>query len=62
MGCSQKEFEETLEITDRINPRKAILTHIEQLWARSYDDYLELEKNYHEYKLQFAYDGLRIKL
>jgi len=58
----EASFEETLEIIDRINPRKAILTHIEQLWARSYDDYLELEKNYHEYKLQFAYDGLRVKL
>ncbi len=40
----EASFEETLGIIDRINPRKAILTHIEQLWARSYEDYLELEK------------------
>jgi len=58
----EASFEETLEIIDRINPRKAILTHIEQLWARSYEDYLELEKKHKSQKLQFAYDGLRIKL
>jgi phosphoribosyl 1,2-cyclic phosphate phosphodiesterase len=58
----EASFEETLEIINRINPRKAILTHIEQLWARSYEDYLELEKKHKSQKLQFAYDGLRIKL
>ncbi len=58
----EASFDETLRIIDRINPRKAVLTHIEQLWARSYTDYLELEKKHHGQKLQFAYDGLRIKL
>jgi phosphoribosyl 1,2-cyclic phosphate phosphodiesterase len=58
----EASFEETLGIIERINPRKAVLTHIEQLWARSYEDYLELEKKHHAHKLQFAYDGLRIKL
>jgi phosphoribosyl 1,2-cyclic phosphate phosphodiesterase len=58
----EASFEETLDIIDRINPRKAVLTHIEQLWARSYEDYLELEKKHLGHKLQFAYDGLRIKL
>ena len=59
---AESSFEETLEIIERINPRKAVLTHIEQLWARSYEDYLELEKKHHGRKLQFAYDGLRIRL
>jgi phosphoribosyl 1,2-cyclic phosphate phosphodiesterase len=58
----EASFEETLRIIDRINPRKAVLTHIEQLWARSYADYLELEKEHHDQELQFAYDGLRIKV
>jgi len=58
----EASFEETLSMIDRIDPRKAVLTHIEQLWARSYEDYLELETKYHGHKLQFAYDGLRIKL
>jgi len=58
----EASFEETLSIIDRINPQKAVLTHIEQLWARSYEDYLELEKKHNGHKLEFAYDGLRIKL
>jgi phosphoribosyl 1,2-cyclic phosphate phosphodiesterase len=58
----EASFEETLGIIERINPRKAVLTHIEQLWARSYEDYLELEKKHYTHKLQFAYDGLRIEL
>ncbi len=58
----EASFEETLDIIDRINPQKAVLTHIEQLWARSYEDYLELEKKHNGHKLEFAYDGLRINL
>ena len=58
----EASFDETLNIIERIKPRKTVLTHIEQLWARSYEDYLELEKKYSGHKLQFAYDGLRIKL
>jgi phosphoribosyl 1,2-cyclic phosphate phosphodiesterase len=58
----EASFEETLGIIELINPRKAVLTHIEQLWVRSYEDYRELEKKHHGHKLQFAYDGLRIKI
>jgi len=58
----EASFEETLGIIERINPRRAVLTHIEQLWARSYEDYLELEKKHQGHKLQFAYDGLRVKI
>ncbi len=58
----EASLEETLGIVERINPRKAALIHIEQLWARSYEDYLELEKKHKSYRLQFGYDGLRIKL
>ena len=58
----EASFDETLDIIDRINPQKAVLTHIEQLWDRSYEDYLELEKKHNGHKLEFAYDGLRINL
>src|SRR5438445_2086973 len=58
----EASFEETMRIVEQINPRTAILTHVDQLWARSYEDYLELEKKHHGHKLQFAYDGLRIRL
>lgn len=58
----EASFEETLSIIEQVNPRKVVLTHIEQLWARSYEDYLELETKHHSHNLQFAYDGLRVKL
>jgi len=45
-----------------IRNEEASLTHIEQLWDRSYEDYLELEKKHNGHKLEFAYDGLRINL
>jgi len=38
-------FEETLRLIRQIRPRLAFLTHIEGLWARSYNDYLKLEQN-----------------
>lgn len=37
-----------------------IVTHIEEDWGKSYDDYLELEKEYDGVK--FAFDGMEIVL
>ncbi len=59
---SEASFEETLELVQKINPRLAIATHIEELNGRSYADYFELEKKYEKYRLRFAFDGLRISL
>jgi len=59
---SEASFEETLELVQKINPRLAIATHIEELNGRSYSDYLELEKRFKKYKLRFAYDGFRVSL
>jgi phosphoribosyl 1,2-cyclic phosphate phosphodiesterase len=59
---SEASFEETLELVQKINPRLAIATHIEELNGRSYADYLELEKKYKKYRLRFAYDGLRVSV
>ena len=53
-------FEETLKLAKRINSKKVLLTHIEEYWNRSYDDYKELEKQFDNIK--FAYDGLRINI
>ncbi len=55
----EASFKETLSFIDRIQPRRTYLTHIENLWDRSYKDYLKLEQEYAKYKLHFAYDGLR---
>jgi len=59
---SEASFEETLELIQKINPRLAIATHIEELNGRSYADYLELEKKHRSYQLRFAYDGLRVSI
>ena len=59
---SEASFEETLDLIQKINPRLAIATHIEELNGRSYADYLELEKKYKKYRLRFAYDGLRVSI
>lgn len=54
----------TLEEVDRIRKqygiREVIITHLEEDWGKSYDDYRELEKEWNS--LRFAYDGLKIPL
>jgi len=56
----EASFEETLRLIKQIRPRLALLTHIEGLWKRSYNDYLKLEREYDDYHLRVAYDGLRV--
>lgn len=58
----EASFEETLEILKMLKPKRVVLTHIEEVNARSYEDYLELEKQYREYDLRFAYDGLVVEV
>lgn len=54
----------TLEEIDRIRKqygiREVVITHLEEDWGKSYDDYRELEKEWNS--LRFAYDGLKIPL
>jgi phosphoribosyl 1,2-cyclic phosphate phosphodiesterase len=52
--------EDVLLIADRFNIKKVIVTHIEEDWGKSFDDYLELEKHYKN--VTFAYDGLTVEL
>lgn len=40
--------------------KETIITHLEEDWGKSYDDYKELEKELN--CLHFAYDGLKIQL
>jgi len=51
-------FEKTIARLERMKPRQAVLTHIEEVNARSYDDYKALERE----GLAFAYDGMEIEL
>jgi len=59
----RKDFyteEEIFDIVDKLKIKSIIFSHIEELWGRSYDDFLKLENEYQNIK--FAYDGMKIKL
>jgi len=53
-------FEESLEQVRRVRPERAILTEIEELYRRSYDDYCRLEREHETLNVEFAYDGMTI--
>ena len=53
-------LDEIDNIRKQYNIKKVILTHLEEDWGKSYDDYRELEKELE--LIYFAYDGLRIQL
>lgn len=53
-------LDEIEEIREQYAVPEVIITHLEEDWGKSYDDYRELEK---EWKfIRFAYDGLKIPL
>lgn len=51
-------MEEIIALKEKYNIPQVIMTHIEEDWGKSYDDYLELEKQYDG--IRFAYDGLEV--
>ena len=53
-------FEDAQNIFRKIKAKRLIITHIEEAWGKSYDDYLEIEKGCQD--VSFAYDGLSIIL
>lgn len=53
-------LENALDIKQRIGAKRLVLTHIEEDWGKSFDDYLAMEKEYSG--VNFAYDGLVITL
>lgn len=53
-------MEEIQHLKERYNIKKIIMTHLEEDWGKSYDDYVELEKQYNN--LFFAYDGMTIEV
>lgn len=53
-------MEEILEIKEKYGIRKVIITHLEEDWGKSFDDYREIEKGYND--LAFAYDGMEINV
>jgi phosphoribosyl 1,2-cyclic phosphate phosphodiesterase len=55
-------FEETIQQIEEVKPEIVVLTEIEELFQRSYDDYKKLEKQYGHLNLKFAYDGMELNV
>lgn len=53
-------MDEIVDLKNKYNIKEVIMTHLEEDWGKSYDDYLELEKQYDGIK--FAYDGMSIEM
>lgn len=53
-------LEEVMMIKEKHQIQQVIMTHIEEDWGKSYDDYLQLAKQHKG--LEFAYDGMTIEL
>ena len=55
-------FERTVEQVEEVRPERTILTELEEVYGRSYDDYLELEERYDRLGIAFGYDGMTVDL
>lgn len=53
-------MEEIFEIKEKYGIGKVIITHLEEDWGKSFDDYRDIEKGYND--LAFAYDGMEINV
>jgi phosphoribosyl 1,2-cyclic phosphate phosphodiesterase len=53
-------IENVMEIKEHYNIKTVIITHIEEDWGKSFDDYKRLEHSYQN--VFFAYDGMKIEL
>jgi phosphoribosyl 1,2-cyclic phosphate phosphodiesterase len=52
--------ENIMEIKVKYKIKTVIITHIEEDWGKSYDEYKKLEKEYEN--IEFAYDGMKIEI
>ncbi|WP_432666939.1 MBL fold metallo-hydrolase [Wukongibacter baidiensis] len=53
-------MEEVMDLKKKFNIKRVIVTHLEEDWGKSYDDYTKLEDKYDN--VQFAYDGMVIDI
>lgn len=53
-------LDEIQNLKNNYSIKHIIITHLEEDWGKSYDDYIKLEKQYKNIK--FAYDGMKIEI
>lgn len=53
-------LDEIQDLKNNYSIKNVIITHLEEDWGKSYDDYIKLEKQYKNIK--FAYDGMEIEI
>lgn len=53
-------IDEVQLIKEKYNIKKLVITHLEEDWGKSFDEYKQLENDYSD--LTFAYDGLEIDI
>jgi phosphoribosyl 1,2-cyclic phosphate phosphodiesterase len=53
-------FEQTVDLSRRLQAKETIMVHLEEYWNRSYDDYHILESKYSN--IRFAYDGMQLTI
>ncbi len=53
-------MDEIVGLKQKYRIPRVIITHLEEIWGKSYDDYLELQTQYDG--IEFAYDGMKINL
>ncbi len=52
-------MDEIVAIKKKYQIGKIIITHLEEDWGKSYDDYIRLQRQYEG--IEFAYDGMKIE-
>lgn len=55
-------MDEIIEIKNKYKIKKVILTHLEENWGKSYDDYQILKDTLKDHNIDFAYDGMEINI
>lgn len=54
------KMDEIVGLKKRYHINRVVITHLEEIWGKNYDDYLDLQKQYQG--IEFAYDGMKISL
>jgi len=62
IDLGEDSFDDNLQTIMELEAKKTVFMHIEEIWGRSYDDYKEMEGQLKEFNVEFAYDGMRIKI